>query len=239
MTSSDQTNSYSANWFEYFHVGIDEARTNREIDFVCHVAPRPEFQNILDLCCGMGRHARALSQRGYAVTAMDRDSDAIAKARQLAGRERYVIDDIRGYQPASDAFDAIIVMGQSFGYFDQATNRDLLRRLGVGIRNGGRIILDLWNPEFFDTHQGARNLKTARGIVRETKHLENGRLLVDLNYPDCTREKFEWQLFTPEQMTRLADSVGLILLLACSGFDKNNLPSPDDPRIQFVLERAK
>ena len=241
MTSDSSTkpNSYSASWFECFHANVEESRISREIDFVCRVAPLPEFQNILDVCCGMGRHARALSQRGYAVTGMDRNSDAIAKACQLAGRESYVIADIRDYQPAPEAFDAIIVMGQSFGYFDETTNRDVLRRLALGIRKDGRIILDLWNPEFFKAHQGARDLETSRGIVRESKRVDGDRLFVQLTYPDGVNEKFEWQLFSPEQMERLADSAGLSLLVACSGFDSRNLSSPTDPRIQFVLERVR
>src|ERR1700731_3096037 len=160
----EEANVYSRHWFEFFHVPIDEERTIRETEFVCSCAPRSEFQKILDVCCGMGRHARALCNRGYAVTGMDRDSDAIAKARQLAGRESYVTADIRDYQPATEALHAIVLMGQSFGYFDETTNRDLLRRLALGIRKGGRVILDLWNPEFFEAHQGARDLETARGI---------------------------------------------------------------------------
>ncbi len=237
MTSSEQTNSYSASWFEFFHVGIDEERTTREVEFVFDCAPIADFPKVIDVCCGMGRHARALSQRGYKVTGIDRDPSAISKARELGGGPNYLAADIRDYRSASDFFDAAIVMGQSFGHFDAATNRDVLQRLAHAVRKGGRIILDLWNPHFFKGHQGERELKTPLGAVREDKRVENDRLFVQLHYPDGANEKFEWQLFTQEQMTRLGDSVGLTLLLACSGFDRSNPPSPDDPRVQFVLER--
>jgi len=170
------------------------------------------------------------------VTGIDRDSDAIAKARELGGGPNYVVVDIRDYQPAPETFDAAIVMGQSFGHFDPGTNRDILRRLAEGVRKGGRIILDLWNPEFFIAHQGERELKTSRGSVREKKHVDGDRLFVQLDYPDGTHEQFEWQLFTPEQMTQLAESVGLGVLVSCASFDTKIVPSPADPRIQFVLE---
>jgi SAM-dependent methyltransferase len=238
VTRSDQTNSYSANWFEYFHIGIDEARTSREIDFVLSCVPLSEFQNVWDVCCGTGRHARALSKRGYVVTGIDRDTSAIEKARQLGSAGNYIIADVRDHQPAPEAFDAVIVMGQSFGHFDEATNRDVLRRLAHAVRNGGRIVLDLWNSEFFKAHQGERDLETSQGIVCESKRFEDGRLFVELNYPDGTREKFEWQLFTPQEMERLAKAVGLRVLISCSGFDSKKLPTPGDPRIQFVLERS-
>ena len=90
----------------------------------------------------MGRHARALAGRCYSVIGVDRDADAIAKARELGGGPNYVVADLCDYRPKPDAFDAAIVMGQSFGHFDAATNRDLIRRLTAGVRNGGRVILD-------------------------------------------------------------------------------------------------
>jgi SAM-dependent methyltransferase len=234
-----EPNLYSRQWFEFFHFEIDEERTTKEVEFVCRCAPLPEFQKILDVCCGMGRHARALSDRGYSVTGIDRDRDAIAKARELGEEANYVVADIRNYRPAPEGFDATIVMGQSFGHFDAATNCEILRRLAGATRKGGRIILDLWNPEFFEAHQGERELKISRGIVREKKRVDKDRLLVRLDYPDGAHEQFEWQLFTARQMGRLADSIGLTLLTLGSGFDLMNLPSPVDPRIEFVLERRK
>src|ERR1700682_2615811 len=103
-----EPNSYSERWFKFFHVGIPETRTTQEIDFVCTCAPLPGFRKILDVCCGMGRHARALSRRGYAVTGVDRDAAAIAKARELAGGPNYIQADIRDYRPDLCVFDAAI-----------------------------------------------------------------------------------------------------------------------------------
>ena len=234
-----EPNVYSRQWFEFFHAGIDEARTIRETEFICRCAPLPNFRKILDVCCGMGRHARALSNRGYSVTGMDRDADAIAKARELAGGPNYIVADIRDYQPAPETFDAAIVMGQSFGHFDAGTNRDILRRLAHGIRKRGRVILDLWNPEFFKAHQGERELMVSKGVVRENKRVTDDRLVVWLDYPEAAHEQFEWQLFTPEQMEQLATSVGLGLLVSGTDFDLATLPSPANPRIQFLMEQSK
>jgi hypothetical protein len=129
-------------------------------------------------------------------------------------------------------------MGQSFGHFDEATNRDILRRLADSIRKRGRIILDLWNPEFFAAHQGERKLKTPKGVVRENKRVDGDRLFVQLDYPDGSQEKFEWQLFTPAQMKQLAETVGLVLSVSFAGFDTSTSSSPTEPRIQFVLDRG-
>jgi SAM-dependent methyltransferase len=234
-----ETNAYSPQWFEFFHLSIEEARTTEETDFICQCAPLVEFRRVVDFCCGMGRHARALSSRGYSVLGVDRDASAIAiaKAHNLTGKSNYTIADIREYQLEHDAFDVAIVMGQSFGHFDAVTNRDVLARLATGVRKRGRIVLDLWNLEFFATHQGERELKALQGVVREIKRVNDGRLFVRLDYPNGAQERFEWQLFAPVEMKQLGETLGLVLLASCTKFDTTMIPSPTEPRIQFVLER--
>jgi SAM-dependent methyltransferase len=172
------------------------------------------------------------------VIGVDRDADAIAEARELAGGPSYVHADIRDYRPEPGTFDVAIVMSQSFGYFDAITNRDVLGILAASVREGGRVILDLWNQEFLAAHQGERELQTQSGVVRESKRVNGDRLWVQLDYPDGGHEEFEWQLFSPAKMISLAQSVGLALLRSCADFDTTSPPSPSKPRIQFVLERS-
>jgi SAM-dependent methyltransferase len=232
-----EPNSYSQHWFEFFHVGIAETRTAQEIDFVCACAPLPSFRKVVDVCCGMGRHARALFCRGYSVTGVERDAVAVAKARELAGGPTYIQADIRDYRPDACAYDLAIVMSQSFGYFDAATNRRVLKRLATGVREGGRVVLDLWNSQFFATHQGERDFELPDAIIRERKRVENNRLFVHLDYPNGGHDDFEWQLFTTSEMISLADSAGLILIASCTDLDVAAEPCATKPRIQFVLER--
>jgi SAM-dependent methyltransferase len=231
-------NTYSQRWFVFFHVPISDARTNAEADFVRAFAPLPDFRRIADVCCGMGRHTRALAKRGYLVTGIDRDSTILAKARELGGGPSYIQADVRDYQPESGEYDAVIIMGQSFGHFDAATNVAILGRLSAGLRGHGRMLLDLWNPDFFASHQGERDLPTADGAVRETKHVQDGRLFVHLSYPTGDEEDFEWQLFTPESIEVLASPLALRLIACCTDFDDSAVLSASKPRIQFVLERA-
>src|SRR5438128_915199 len=109
-----QANSYSAQWFKFFHAGIGQERTTKEVEFVCASAPMPAFRKVLDICCGMGRHARALSECGYVVTGIERDLVAIVRARELAGGPSFIQADVRYFQPDSGAYDVAIVMSQSF-----------------------------------------------------------------------------------------------------------------------------
>jgi len=236
MTDSPP-NSYSPRWFDSFHASIPEERTAREVAFICDCAPLPDFQNVLDVCCGMGRHARALAARGYVVTGMERDELALTRARELGGGPRYVRADIQHYQPPSSTYDLVIVMSQSFGYFDPATNRGVLQRLARAVRDGGRIILDLWNPAFFAAHAGEWNFETPTGPVHETKRVVNDRLHVELAYVDGSHDTFEWQLFDRDAMEAEAHSVGLNVIAVWTDFDATAPPSPHKPRLHFILKR--
>lgn len=233
----DDANAYSSRWFEFFHVGIPAGRTARETAFIASVCPRPEFTRILDLCCGMGRHARALAARGYEVTGVERDARAVAAARAQAGGPTYVEADVRDYRPAAGSFDAVVVMSQSFGYFDPAGNAGLLGRWAEALCPDGRLILDLWNPAFFLPRQGERTFDLPDGSVRETTRLDRGRLFSRLEYPGGGHDAFEFQTFSPEEMAQFAAPCGLALTVACTDFDIDSPPSVDNPRIQFALAR--
>lgn len=229
-------NSYSRRWFDFFHAPIDEARTAQEVAFVSRCAPLPDFRRVADVCCGMGRHARALSARGYSVVGVDRDAHAIAKARELGGESTYLQTDVREYSPEPDSLDLAIIMSQSFGHFDAATNLRVLSQLSDGIRRGGRIILDLWSKDFFAAHQGEREFNTAGGVVREAKRVDENRLFVHLHYPDGGEDRFEWQLFSPADMDVFARSAGLRVTFSCTDFTSTTRSSASKPRIQFLFE---
>lgn len=231
-------NTYSQQWFASFHLPILDARTEAEVEFICSFAPLPDFPRIADVCCGMGRHARALAKRGYLVTGVDRDESMLARARGLGGGPRYIQADVRDYRPESCASDALIIMGQSFGHFDAATNQLILDRLAAGLRDRGRMLLDLWSPEFFVSHQGQRDFQLREGMVHEAKRVENDRLFVHLTYPSGDEERFEWQLFTSESMSAMATPLGLRLIGCCCDFVDSVGLSRAKPRTQFLLERV-
>ena len=236
MSDPASPNTYSAEWFEHFHVGIPAARTEQEAAFVQNVCPLPEYTRVLDVCCGMGRHARALAARGYTVTGIERDSRAVEEARRMGGGPTYLKGDVLDYQPTANSFDALILLSHSFGYFDPGTNGDLLARLAIALHPGGRVVLDLWNPDFFRTRLEPRRFDLPAGSVLETKRMEADRLFTRLDYPGGGHDAFEFQTFTTAEMAAFARPLGLMLTTACTNFDAAFPPSPDQPKIQFVLE---
>src|ERR1044072_7599869 len=82
--------------------------------------------HILDVCCGQGRHCFELLQNGYInVQGIDRSAFLISKARSRCryynNRIIFKEGDARHLPYAKESFDAITILGNSFGYFQSAT----------------------------------------------------------------------------------------------------------------------
>lgn len=175
---------------------------------------------------------------GYEITGVERDAKAVEMARRMGGGPSYVCADVRELLLGAGEYDAIIVMSQSFGYFDEASNIGMLSSFRSALRLGGKILLDLWNPDFFQRHEGKRTITLPHATVIETKRICANRLLVHLEYPDGSADGFDWQLFTPDQMAALAKSAGLEVVGCCVNFDNAALPHGDNPKMQIVLRRS-
>ena len=81
--------------------------------------------------------------------------------------------------------------------------------------------------------------KASRDGAHDPPRCEGDRLFVRVTYPDGADEEFEWQLFTAPEMKSLAESIGFDLLISCTEFNARTKPSPENPRIQFVLQKWK
>jgi len=232
-------NEYSPTWFELFLQPIAPVQTEREAAFIARWLPQPAYCAVLDLCCGQGRHARALAGRGYRVTGVDSNAAALAAARRVSGDPIvYLQHDMRRLAELPGTFDAIVCLWQSFGYFDAATNADILRQISQKLRHGGRLALDIYQRDFFERNQGTRRFEHEGRAISETKRMDGDRLTVTLDYgPDLPQDIYAWQLFSPDEIATLARQHGFELLLACAGFDQATPASAEVARMQLVFER--
>jgi SAM-dependent methyltransferase len=70
----------------------------------------PPGARVLDLACGLGRHARYFAERGCRVLAVDRDRAALASMEGVAGIETCAADLEGAPWPFADQrFDALVV----------------------------------------------------------------------------------------------------------------------------------
>jgi SAM-dependent methyltransferase len=112
---------------------------------------KPQGRDVLDLGCGPGRFAIPLAQAGFRVTGVDRTAFLLEKARLRADAARIQVDwvqeDMRAFiRPA--AFDLIISMLTSFGYFeDRGDDLTVLRNMFTNLRPGGACLIDVNGKE--------------------------------------------------------------------------------------------
>lgn len=220
------SNEYSWLWHRTFHRTVPGDRTDREVAFLERVLPRGD---LLDVCCGFGRHATRLQAHGFRVVGVERDPRVAAAARRQ-GIE-VVQADVRDLAAAVPGdFDGAISMWSSFGFFDDATNDAILDAIAAKLRPGGRLVVDTWNRDFFEPRQGERVLERAGRRVVETKRVVGDRMHVRLDYGEGTVDDLDFRLYRPAELARTLD-----LELACCRFDEATPPRGDEPRLQVVL----
>ncbi len=139
-------------WYEDFFSGLvldmwaaamPPEQTRLEVDFVERALTLPPGASVLDVPCGMGRHAIAMASRGFRVTAVDGSREMIERARAAStGMDiAWTRADMREL-PEASAFDGAYCLGNSFGYLDIEGTRAFLRAVSGALRPGARFALD-------------------------------------------------------------------------------------------------
>lgn len=129
----------------YVHFARDEEQTRAEAGFIHEALGLPTRSRILDAPCGSGRLALALAELRYNVTAIDQSRQLIQWAtddNQARGLDvEWRTGDMRQL-PQFGEFDAAVCFWNSFGYFDDAGNRNFLQAVSRSLKPGGRLVLD-------------------------------------------------------------------------------------------------
>jgi SAM-dependent methyltransferase len=233
--------SYSPLWFRTFLRDFDPAITDREVAFVQRQMPPASHPRVLDLCCGPGRHLGPLVAAGYEVAGLDIDSVPLGDSRARAfdvvqGDMRYL--PIRG-----GSLDGVVCLWQSFGHFDDTTNRAVLAEVARVLRPGGIAILDVYHRLYYERRRGDRTLEHNGLRIVERRTMRGDRLHVSLRYEDASdgsdvgSDSFEWRLYTPRELSAEAHRMGLLEQLSCSEFDESSRPDSAIPRTQLVFSR--
>lgn len=120
------------------------------VNLIAQVLELRPGDRVLDLACGSGDHARRLAGRGLEVVGVDIAASLVAHCRQRAAEEgtttaSFLQGDMRELAYEAE-FDAVLLLSGSFGFFDDATNLDGLKRMARALRSGGRLLIDVSDP---------------------------------------------------------------------------------------------
>lgn len=132
----------------------DNQITEEEVDLFSKILSLKFEDRVLDLSCGQGRHSLELARRGYSnIEGLDRSRFLIQKAKQQAKIEglnvKFREGDARKPPYTPDSFDVVMILGNSFGYFETVQD-DLrvLREVFRVLKPWGRILVDIADGDF-------------------------------------------------------------------------------------------
>lgn len=140
-------------WIDFYDFLFSEQRRAQAEERVA-TSPLLAFApgaRVLDLCCGSGVYTTPLARHGYQVTGVDVSAPLLARAAEAARAAgvapRLVeTDALEFLEPG--AFDAVVSMFNSFGYFtEHADNVRLLRNARASLAPGGQLLVDLAGKE--------------------------------------------------------------------------------------------
>ncbi len=214
-----------------------------EIDQLIHLSGVSEGA-ALDLCCGPGRHSKALASRGFQVTGVDRSPYLLSKARENVDHPevKFVQSDMRAFVRPF-AYDLVVNLMTSFGYFE-SMDQDLavLKCIKTSLAPGGVLILDLVGKEYM-----------AQVPDTEWRELPDGRVLIEHREirPNWSRTHNTWLLVDPEGKTERAEfdlnlysGIELVALMANAGFTDVEIfgsmdGAPYDASAERLIVRAR
>jgi len=201
----------------------DQSITRSEVDLFLKILGISAEDRILDLCCGQGRHSLELARRGFRnVEGLDRSNYLVQKAKTQTKKEhlnvRFREGDARKLVYPADAFDVVMLLGNSFGYFETIQDdMRVLKEVFRVLKPQGRLLIDVADGEYlrkefqprswewidkryFVCRERSLSLNKQRLISREViTHVEKG-VIADQFYAE--------RLYTHESMNELLKKVG-------------------------------
>ena len=200
---------------------LTEELTQREVGFIESSLEVPKGGEVLDLACGVGRHAIAMAARGYRVTGVDFNAHYLALARAATARSGAAVDWQQGDMRAlafERRFAGVYSYFTSFGYFSDVENEQVLAGVARSLKTGGRFLLDVANRDWMLTHPQQRTwtqredgallmeeivleLVSSRVTSRQT-------LIEPAGGPHVTKE-FDLRAYTCAELTALFERQGL------------------------------
>lgn len=228
---------------------FSEEATRREVDFIESVLGVERGARVLDLACGVGRHAIGMASRGYEVTGLDfseRYLEIAADESSKAGAAvEWVAGDMRELEFEGE-FDAVYSYFTSFGYFSDPENERVMGHVARSLKPGGRFLLDMANRDWILTHPAQRtwsqrgdgallmeeatlDLETSRVITRQT-------LIEPGGGPRVTKE-FNLRVYTCGELRALMARFGLFVEGVWGGPDRA-VYSADTRRLIILARRG-
>lgn len=133
--------SYKEVWRKLIPPGLSEA----ECSFIEEAAALQKGDAVLDIMCGYGRHALELGRLGCRVFAIDNAKDYIEEIKTAAAQQALPVQAETGGVLEAEfpgLYKAVIIMGNSFAFFNKSDAIFLLKKIAAHLEASGRLIIN-------------------------------------------------------------------------------------------------
>jgi len=202
----------------------DQHITRKEVDLFSEILRLSPEDKILDLCCGQGRHSLELARRGFQnVEGLDRSHYLVQKAKVGAKREglnvRYREGDARKIPYSPDSFDVVMILGNSFGYFETVQDDvRVLREVFRVLQPWGRLLIDVADGEYLSQHYQPRSWEwidkrhfvcRERSLSLDKQRLISREVVTNIEKGIIADQFYAERLYTKQSLSQLLGKAGL------------------------------
>jgi D-alanine-D-alanine ligase len=220
----------------------DQSITRQEIDVVTDVLKLGPNDRVLDLCCGQGRHSIELARRGFrCVDGLDRSHYLIQRAKGQARKENLPVKfregDARKLPFPTDSFDAVVILGNSFGYFDTVEDDScVLKEVCRVLKPWGKLLIDVTDGEYVRDHYQARSWEwidkkhfvcRERSLSADQQRLISREVINNVEQGVLADQFYAERLYSAETLGKLLQESGLTEPTVHSNFSPNSQRNQD------------
>jgi SAM-dependent methyltransferase len=226
------TSRYSPSFFDTFAATIPADNTALEVAATARLAPPATHPRLLDIGCGTGRVTAGLAAAGFEVTGIDASIDALHRAQTRTPGGRFVALDYRHVGAMRWRFDVVTSYWNSLGFGQRSDDIALLESAHALIDPGGRLLLDLYHPDWLASHQ-IDGVSDPRGAVVH-RWLESGRSCHRFEYADGTVDDIRFHVYHPDEMAAMLARAGFVVEQRLVWWSSEQLPSAASARYEIV-----
>jgi SAM-dependent methyltransferase len=239
---------FDDDYLKIYRPWLTAERTKLEVDFIERELELPKGARVLDLACGIGRHAVEMAARGYAVTGVDFNPSYLEVGRQTAAAREVAVawqsGDMRAIEFAR-AFDAVYSYFTSFGYYSDDQNETVLERVAAALVPKGRLLIDLLNRDHVLTHPLQRTwhqredgalLMEENALDLASSRVTSRQILIEPGTGSHVVKEFDLRAYTCAELTALLRRHGMTVTRVLGGPDASEF-STESRRLVIVAQR--
>lgn len=220
----------------------DTEITRQEVDLFTDALDLDKDARILDLCCGQGRHSLDLAGRGYnQVVGLDRSHYLVERARKLCRQSGLEVQfregDARKTRFADNSFDAVLIAGNSFGYFESVRDDyKVLEEVKRILKPLGQLLIDVTDGDYTRKHFEPRSWEwidksyfvcRERSLSKNNDKLISREVITHVSKGVIADQFYAERLYSFDELSKLLQEIGFKDVLQYSNLEPDSKRNQD------------